>query len=236
MNAHAAHPTDDLLSAYLDGELREREARRVADHVAACPSCRTDLDALGRVARALGRLERASPPPLLAELVERRVALEERRPGLLDRLESQMRGGPIDSPLVVSFAIVLTLAVVLYVFHLGVATVEQRQTPPARDGVTFEVAPTEAARELIDAVGVRTVAGRDFRRAGGGWREVAAGDRPAEATWAAGSPEGRELVAREPWLDELLADGEAVTLVDGDRIVEVKRAAEDDAPGSAPSP
>jgi len=227
VTTHAAHPTDELLSAHLDGELREREARRVADHVAVCPSCRADLDALGRVARALGRLERATPPPLLAELVERRVALDGRRPGLLDRLESQMRSGPVGSPLVVSFAIVLTLAVVVYVFHLGVATVEQRPAPPPREGTTFEVAPTEAARELIDAVGVRTVAGRDFRRAGNGWREVAAGDRPAEAASAADSPEGRALLAREPWLTELLAEGGAVTFVDGERVVEVRPAADE---------
>jgi len=224
VTTHAAHPTDDLLSAYLDGELREREARRVAEHVADCPSCRGDLDALGRVARALGRLERATPPPLLAELVERRVALEARRPGLIERLESQLRSGPAGSPLAVTFAIVLTLAVVVYLFHAAVAVVEQRQAPAVREGTTFEVAPTEAARELIEAVGVHTVGGRDFRRAGTGWREVAAGDRPADAEWAADSPEGRALLAREPWLDELLAEGGPVTLLDGERVVEVRPA------------
>ena len=43
------HPENDLLLAYLDGELRGRPERQVRRHVAACWQCRAELDQLQRM-------------------------------------------------------------------------------------------------------------------------------------------------------------------------------------------
>jgi len=68
------------LSAYLDGELGERDARRVEQALASDPGLRAELDALAAVRRLLGGVARASAPPGLAQ----RVILRTERATLLD--------------------------------------------------------------------------------------------------------------------------------------------------------
>jgi TonB family protein len=56
-------PTREQLERFLDGELDPRSTARVAAHLAGCPDCRHELEAL----RAINHLVRHDEPPPLAE-------------------------------------------------------------------------------------------------------------------------------------------------------------------------
>ena len=52
----------DLLSALLDGELGPDEESAVSAHVAGCPACAAELQAIGAVRRAVRSLPAVDPP------------------------------------------------------------------------------------------------------------------------------------------------------------------------------
>lgn len=54
--------TQENLSAYLDGELSERDAARVRAHLASCETCRQEMEALQLAIRTLSGLPRVSLP------------------------------------------------------------------------------------------------------------------------------------------------------------------------------
>lgn len=60
-----SHP-DELLSAYLDGELAVPERGAVSTHLAACPLCRDELEALAAVRRSVRGLPVLDLPPGVA--------------------------------------------------------------------------------------------------------------------------------------------------------------------------
>lgn len=229
MIAQAIHLDDDLLSAYLDGELPERQAETVESHLTDCPGCRARLDGLRRVVHALGRLERAAPPQVLAQRVERRIALAEGQSGLFERLESNLRGLSLESPMVVTFAVVLALATMVYLVSHGVA----RQQGDA-------AAPTaQPAEPVRGSIAVTQVDGHSLVRRGNAWVEVAALGEIARPV-PLDSEAGRELAGRHPWAAGLLGlavegsaheampvdasgDAEAVVLRDGDGVVNLCR-------------
>jgi anti-sigma factor RsiW len=64
--------TQARLSEYLDGELSEREQRRVHEHISICPKCRQVFDELRRTVAALGRLRGSDPGgPIAEQVIER---------------------------------------------------------------------------------------------------------------------------------------------------------------------
>lgn len=218
MSTHAAHLSDELLSAYLDGELKETKAERVERHLEACSGCRARIDGLRRVVRSLARLERAAPPPVLARRVERRIALEGHGSTMLERLENRLQGLPLDSPMVATFAVVLALGVIIYAFSHHVAH--------HRSDVSLQMAAPEAVEGLMEEIGAVEIDGRHLERRGEAWVEAglgAAGPGEAAGTEAAGteaaeteaagsgveviafdSPEGAAVRAEHPWVEELL--------------------------------
>lgn len=214
MTAHATHLDRDLLSAYLDRELPAREQARVEEHLADCPGCRARLDGLDRAVRALARLERAAPPPSLAQHVERRTALESGRRGRFEGLEARLSTFAPQSPLLVAFTLTIALAVILYLFSLWVAS--------PRQPVSLHPAPATAARTLLDRVETRPLAGREFVRRGDEWREVAALGPVPERTIEAGTDAAADLLARHPWLAELAADGRTVVFRDEGEVVALR--------------
>jgi predicted anti-sigma-YlaC factor YlaD len=73
--------TQEHLSAYLEGELRGREQKRVVRHLALCPICRDVLRSLAQTLerlRSLGRGGSPPPQPSVADAVIDRI----RRDGL----------------------------------------------------------------------------------------------------------------------------------------------------------
>jgi anti-sigma factor RsiW len=57
-----SHP-DELLSAYLDGEITASERGAVTQHLADCPPCRRELDGLAAVRRSVRGLPVLDLPP-----------------------------------------------------------------------------------------------------------------------------------------------------------------------------
>lgn len=194
MSTRAAHLDDELLSSFLDGELPRRQAATVEDHLEHCAGCRAELDGLRRVARSLGRLERAAPPPLLAGRVQRRVALAEREPGLLEKLEAGLRVPRFDSPLLVMFVLVLALAVIVFLFTQQVARQQEQ------GDVEIRLASPEDVEELLRTVEGLRLAGRDMVHCGAGWCQVGTEGAEVGARQTAGERAG------EPWYAVLLAE------------------------------
>ncbi len=63
----------DNLGAYLDGELAPERREELAAHLAECPGCADELDALRRLAADLAAPTEAEPPPALWDAIERRL-------------------------------------------------------------------------------------------------------------------------------------------------------------------
>jgi len=217
---HPLHGDWDLFSAYVDGELAADERRAVEDHVAACPACRMELDALRRAAARLRSLERAAPPPLLADQVARRVAVAARQPGLVTRLEDALRRLPVESSTLMVFGVVVALTAIAALFVAGVE--DSERTGQAHRPAATAVQPSAPGRG--DAVGTGSlrvtravVHGRVFDRDGGLWREhhltVDAGDQAPRLS--ADDPAAEALFEEEPRLRDLLNGSEGVVLEDG---------------------
>ena len=52
----------ELLSAWLDGELSSFEQRELREHLDQCPGCRADWEVMGRIQEQIGRLVEPSAP------------------------------------------------------------------------------------------------------------------------------------------------------------------------------
>lgn len=191
------HATAEALSAYLDDELGDGASRRLADHLEDCADCRARLSSLRRVVNGLRRLERTAPPPILAQEVERRVALSGRPAGRLERLEERLRGLPQSSSVFFTFALVVALAWLLFLFAHGVDRSQRPRTalvlgsPPVAPELTGEVRET------------RQAAGRTFDLIDGVWRQRGLERKVAEFDVEAGSAAGREILAVYPDLATL---------------------------------
>ncbi len=196
---HAVHAETDLLSAYLDGELPSDEARALEEHVARCPSCRAELDGLAAVVGRLRRLERQAPPPVLAQRVTRRVAVEGRPTGLIARIEAALRRLDVDPGTMVTFGVVIALAAMLALLGSSLEEAARR-----REAIEAEW----SGLQLVTAV----VGDHRFDRDGGLWREVGTGE--PEVRLPASSPEAQAILDATPRLRDLLAHSEGVVLLD----------------------
>ena len=76
------HPETELLSAYLDRELVDRETRRVEGHLSECRRCQQRLDGLREVVAKLHRVESARFPRFLYDQITHRIPLESSEPTL----------------------------------------------------------------------------------------------------------------------------------------------------------
>lgn len=71
-DAHA----EELLSAYLEGELDESRAAEVGRHLASCPNCRPLFESMKEAREALGALPEMEPSPAL---LQRLYAIPEKK-------------------------------------------------------------------------------------------------------------------------------------------------------------
>jgi hypothetical protein len=166
------------------------------------------LAALRRTVVTLQRLERAAPPPLLAEAVQRRVALAPDKPrGLVERLERRLPVTPQGSPVFFTFALILCLGLVVYLFAHGVERSRQPRTALIVGKLPQAPIPTGQVVESR-TLGSGTAA-QSYELVDGLWRQQGIEQRGADLRVAADSDEGRELLRLHPGIEQL---GERVLL------------------------
>lgn len=66
------------LSAFLDGEVKEDEYRRIASHLESCDSCSREYEELKHLGELLSNLNTVQPPPYLWHRVERKISSPEK--------------------------------------------------------------------------------------------------------------------------------------------------------------
>lgn len=103
------HVPEDLLSAFVDGDMGEQLAVHIAEHLDACPSCGARATGLEPLAAAFASVDDPIPPDDLAEAVLAIVAQPERAP----RMEIALGAGMllVAGGLVVTFGNPLGMAV-----------------------------------------------------------------------------------------------------------------------------
>src|SRR5439155_22751086 len=70
------HPSEAVLNELVDGTLAPAERSEVERHLAECAECRTSVDGLRELARAVGGLELREPPVRAWPRIERAIRLE----------------------------------------------------------------------------------------------------------------------------------------------------------------
>lgn len=191
----------ELLSAYLDGELRPEEEIRVEEMLDSDPSARRQLEGMRRVVSHMRHVERAAPPQTLDMAVARRIALDGEHRSLLDRIEDGMAGlgGGKQSNLFFLFALVIALAVILLLFSHGLEKAQNGLIP-----VVFDEPPEVEDADLATARQV-VVGGALFQRhadqhVGVLWVEDGLTPYAAAELVLLDSERGRRLLADHPEL------------------------------------
>ncbi len=208
----SSHATVELLSAYLDRQLREPEAGALEAHLEQCEECHGRLEGLREVVNNLRRLDRRDPSPELEKAVARRIALAGDPPGLLDRFESQLSIFTRQSPLLPMFGVVMALAVFIYLFAVAVDRSRSSLTP-----VVFDVpAPAASVGEQQE------LAGRTLVWRGEAWVEQGVSAEAASRTLELDSDAGRRAVAERPELAELAELGAPAVIELAGEVVEIR--------------
>ena len=181
-----------LLSAYIDGEVTEREARRVEGHLGLCGECRMELGTLRSTVDLLGRL------PGLA--VRRSFALSEAPAPVASppRFESLARlAAPVAAVLLVVLVVGDALGIVS---QGGLGELAGPFSATASEGVPVEVVvEREVIAEVVKEMPVEKVVAREVQQ------KVA--DGPAGATGAVG--DAPVQVAKEVRVEIASADVDA---------------------------
>jgi len=210
------HATAELLSAYLDDELDSGVSRALAGHLERCPACRARFASLRSVVATVRRLERQAPPPVVGEVVARRLAFERRPASARERLEGRLSRLPQPSSIFYTFALLVAFAVVIYLFAEGVERAGRPRTALVLAPAPTVSLPTGEVRET------RQAAGRTFDLIDGVWRERGIEQPFADFPIEAESDAGRALLAHHP---DLAALGDRVVLRLEGSVVELRGAA-----------
>lgn len=170
-------PGDEVLSAYLSGELEESEAAELDERLARDPELAARLDGIADVVATLRRLDAVEPPPGFRERLERRLAAEQ-EPEVASFQPRPGRRRPRWAGVGVAAAALVAVAVTATGLLQGVGD--------------------DSAEEAADAPMARTQEAPEAETFAG---EPEAGDAPAAAPDADGAP-GAAPDAAEEDLDE----------------------------------
>ena len=208
----------ELISAYLDNELRGEEAERFQKLLAEDESVRREVEGMRSVVSNLRHLERMAPPPTLDHHVARRIALAGEHRSLLDRIEGGLSGIQSPSNNFLMFALVFALAIIVYMFSVYL---DKDSMLP----VVFKAENRTPIVENIEHATSVLMGSRMFLRQEDG-RWVEDGLSPEEVASAqlvqADSPMGRELLEHHPDLKGLTLLGDAIFRLRQDDIIELK--------------
>ncbi len=207
----------ELISAYLDDQLQGEEAERFERLLEQDDSVRQQVEGMRHVVSNLRHLERMAPPPTLNQHVARRIALAGEQKSLLDRVETGMAGIQTPSNNLLMFALVFTLAVIVYLF--AVYLNQDSHLP-----VIFDAPKKGAIVEDIESATSVLMGSRLFlRQMDGKWVEdgLSAEEIENAQAVATDSAAGRELLEHHPDLKGLTLLGDAVFKLHGE-VIELK--------------
>ena len=205
------HSAVEELSSYLDTRLSEVGRVRVESHVKECPDCRLRLQGLRRVVERLEGLKRTTPPSSLGQVVERRVQFELNREGLLTRLEREAERWMLQSSILPIFALIVALAVITYVFALGVERWQDRGTRIILNPPRSELPVSQSAE----------IGGRLFEFSDGIWIERGLAGEVPSVRFEYSSAEGERWLREQPGLKAFESLTGVIRLRLGDQVVEV---------------
>lgn len=188
--------------------------RQFDEHFKACPACGARLASMRRTLQGLARVERLAPPPLVAQQIRSRVAVEAAVPvSPVRRVLRLLSGLPLQPALRTSLAMGLTLVVSLFLVTHGVERESRRLMPPASSEPHMTVSIEEGYGTFPMRPTTSQVAGREFIWTDEGWVQSGLeGERP-EALVDPRSPEGRAMLTRNPEIEFLFADGPVVVVL-----------------------
>jgi hypothetical protein len=232
------HIRDEVLSAYLDGEIEPARERNIEDHLTSCTDCRARLAGLRSVVLELRRAPRLQPPPVLEHRV-RQQAMEQTPPGVLESLRA-LFGGLGGLPLQPAMRTVMAMGLAL-ALSLSLAGIEREQRlgllgPPVEVEQADEPVPDVEVKEGASLADVRwpttsQVGGVEFRLNDDGvWVQKGLEGSKPETRFDSLSPEGRAMLTMLSDLDLLLSDGHRVVLRYEDGTVELSSS-----PGQRPA-
>ena len=205
----SSHATAEVLSAYLDQQLVEREARQLEEHLGTCPECHVRLESLRKVVQSLHNLTQIEPPLTLQATVARRIALTDESPTLLDRFEEGMSLLNRQNPILAMFGVVIALVLFIYLFSYTLHLRNERLAGTIP--VIFQDPPAVAAAG--ETAHQRTVAGRTLALIEEDlWVEQGVSAEAVSRVILINSAEGRAFLALHPDLSDLAELGQSLVL------------------------
>ena len=149
---------NQLLSAYMDGELRGVEQRQVFEHLARCSDCEQEYESFLQMKRMLGCMRTQHPTPDLQARIAYALTWEEaqsagRTPAMLwTRLRLQAQN-LFSSPQGMGLGAMVVLGLCAIIYHLPAATgtgststLVWQQTPNSVTELTAGLAPPDSGR------------------------------------------------------------------------------------------
>ena len=148
---------NQLLSAYMDGELRGIEHRQVFEHIARCVECSREYESFLQMKRMLGCMRNQQPSLDLQERISYAVTWEEaqaanRTPAMLWTRMWMQTADLFASPQGVGLAVIAVLGLYAIVHHLptvagsAATNIVWQQTPNSVMELTAGLAPSEPYR------------------------------------------------------------------------------------------
>ncbi len=132
--------TDDLLSAYLDGDLPEREGEGFAEHLRHCPRCAGEEKALKETLSLLRNLPSEKAPSGLFEGVRRRIAQETETVPLWKKLFL-----PLHIKIPLEAAAVALIFLLAYGIQKEMPVTQAPPPPPAKEVASTKTPPAPSA-------------------------------------------------------------------------------------------
>lgn len=176
--------TENLLSAYLDGDLPEREREGFSEHLRQCPRCAGEEKALKETLSLLRNLPAEKAPPGLLEGVRRRIGQEKETVPLWKKLFL-----PAQIKIPLQAAAVVLIFLLAYGIQKEMPATKTPPSPPANEMAAKKAPPSPLAsvEKGKPSPGVDIQAGR--QEAGASPRLPAdVADRKVEAKKAAVEP------------------------------------------------
>jgi anti-sigma factor RsiW len=176
--------TENLLSAYLDGDLPEREREGFAEHLRQCPLCAGEEKALKQTLSLLRNLPAEKAPPELLQRVRHRIGQEKETVPLWKKLFL-----PLHIKIPLEAAAVALIFLLAYGIQKEMPATKVASSPPAKEMAATKPTPSPlaAVERGKPAPGADIQAGR--RKADASPRLAAdVADRKVEAKKAAAPP------------------------------------------------